>query len=95
MQKSSDRGLRELIGVYEDSADLQEKERKYLRALGILAESSPVSEEEMNQMMEHFNRFFTYYEKEYGKKYSGSDEDIDPKKACFHSLLGEKWKIEK
>lgn len=94
MQKSAGRGLRELIGVYEDSADLQEKEREYLRALGILAESSPISEEEMNQMMEHYNRFFIYYEKEYGKKYSGSDEDVDPKKACFHSLLGEKWKTE-
>lgn len=89
MQKSSDRGLRVLTGVYEDSANLQEKEREYLRALGILAESPAPSKEEMDQMIEYYNRFFSYYEKEYGKKYSGSDGDIDPKKAYFHSLLGD------
>lgn len=94
MQKSSDRGLRVLTGVYEDSANLQEKEREYLRALGILAESPPVSEEEMNQMMECYNHFFTHYVREYGKKYSSSNGDVDPKKAWFHSLLGEKWKTE-
>ena len=94
MQKSAGRGLRELVGVYEDSANLQEKDREYLRALGILAESSTPSKEEMDQMIEYFNRFITHYEEEYGKKYSGSDGDIDPKKACFHSLLGEKWKTE-
>ena len=83
MQKSSGRGLRELTGVYEDSANLQEKEREYLRALGILAESSPVSEEEMNQMMERYNHFFTHYVREYGKKYSGSEGDINSKEAYF------------
>lgn len=83
MQKSSGRGLRELTGVYEDSANLQEKEREYLRALGILAESSPHSEEEKNKMIEHFNRLVTYYEKEYGKKYSGSEGDINSKEAYF------------
>lgn len=94
MQKSAGKGLRELVGVYEDSANLQEKDREYLRALGILAESPTPSKEEMDQMTEYFNRFISHYEEEYGKKYSSSDGDIDPKKAYFHSLLGEKWKTE-
>lgn len=89
MQKSASKGLRELVGVYEDSADLQEKDREYLRALGILAESPTPSTEEMDQMIEYFNQFINHYKEEYGKKYSGSDGDINPKEAYFHSLLGD------
>ena len=89
MQKSAGKGLRELVGVYEDSANLQEKDREYLRALGILAESPTSSKEEMDQMIEYFNQFIRHYEEEYGKKYSSSGGDIDPKKAYFHSLLGD------
>jgi hypothetical protein len=89
MQKSANKGLRELVGVYEDSANLQEKDREYLRALGILAESPIPSEEEMDQMIEYYRRFIAYYEEEYGKKYPRSEEDINPKEAYFHSLLGD------
>ena len=50
---------------------------------------STPSKEEMDQMIEYFNQFISHYEEEYGKKYSGSDGDINPKEAYFHSLLGD------
>jgi hypothetical protein len=95
MQKSAGKGLRELVGVYEDSANLQEKEREYLRALGILAESPASSEEEKSRMIKDYNRYRARCKEEHRKNYTHSDRDISPKEAYFHSLLGEKWKTEK